>query len=52
MIYDFLGRNVENIEVSDSLNQEINLSFLPKGIYMFKIFDKEKNVSYEKIIIK
>ena len=52
MIYDSLGRNVENIEVSDSLNQEINLSFLPKGIYMFKIFDKEKNVSYEKIIIK
>jgi len=52
MIYDFLGRNVKNINVSNTLIHDINLSFLPKGMYLFKIFDKDKNVFHRTVTVK
>lgn len=49
-VYDIYGKKVFSVEV-ENLNKEVDLSFLPKGIYLLKISDKN-NVSFEKIVLQ
>jgi len=49
-IYDLLGKSIFSQNVSNS-DKEMDLSFLPKGIYLLQIKTKNK-VTYKKIIKK
>ena len=50
-ILDINGKTIRNLEISNALDKFINLSFLKKGIYFIKIFNKSEFM-VKKMIIK
>lgn len=52
MFYNTLGESVLSINMEDRVSNEIDISSLPKGIYLCAIFSKQKVISKSKVVVK
>ena len=52
MIYDSLGKRIENIDVSLKTDYSINISSIQNGIYLVKLRDSENRISNKRLVVR